>query len=187
MMGHINNLVVELVRDALGTDAVTKLFASANLKQRRYQPEVIYPEAEFQALFRGAQAVFGVDSDAAELTFAEYFMRRSPQMFPAIFEQAGSARGLIERVPTIHRNFPASASQGEFREKVRICESTPSRIVLDYESPNRLCLTLRSVAQRCLAYFGEAGAVHETGCQKEGAPHCRIVVEFHERVAAPSR
>jgi len=187
MMGHINNLVVELVRDSLGADAVAKLFAAAGLKQRRYQPEVIYPETEFQALFKGAQTVFGVDSQAAELAFAEYFMKRSPQMFPAIFEQAGSARGLIERVPTIHRNFPASVSQEEFRDKVRICESTPSRIVLDYESPNRLCLTLRSVAERCLTYFGETGAVHETSCQKQGAPHCRIVVEFHGRVPAATR
>jgi hypothetical protein len=187
MMGHINNLVVELVRDTLGADAVVKLFEAANLKQRRYQPEVIYPEPEFQALFKGAQVVFGVDSDAAENAFAEYFMRRSPEMFPAIFEQAGSARGLIERIPTIHRNFPASVSQSEFREKVRIHESTPGRVVLHYESPNHLCLTLRSVAERCLTYFGETGSVRETSCQKAGAPHCRIVVEFHGRVAAPTR
>jgi len=179
MMGHINNLVVELVRDAKGADAVAQLFAEAGLPQRRYQPEVIYPETEFQALFAGAQAVFGVGSDDAEQAFAQYFMKRSPEMFPAIFEQAGSARGLIERIPTIHRSFPAAASQGAFREKVLICESTPSRIVLDYESPNHLCLTLRRVAEICLDYFGEIGAVSEAACQKRGAPRCRIMVEFH--------
>lgn len=187
MMGHINNLVVELVRDAKGAAAVEQLFAAAGLERRRYQPEVIYPEEEFQALFAGAQAVFGVDSDAAEQAFAGYFMKRSPEMFPAIFEQAGSARGLIGMIPAIHRNFPAAASQGAFRDKVLIAESTPSRIVLDYESPNRLCLTLQRVAQICLDYYGEVGAVSETACQKRGAPRCRIVVEFHgHRAAQPA-
>lgn len=178
MMGHINNLVVEMVRESLGEPAVVDLFAKADLEQRRYQPEVIYPEEEFQALFRGAQAVFGVDAAAAEEAFAGYFMKRSPEMFPAIFEQAGSARGLMERIPTIHRNFPASASQDAYRDKVMITESTPERIVLEYTSPNRLCVTLRKVAQICLEYFGERGAVHETCCQKDGADHCNIVVEF---------
>ena len=179
MMGHINNLVVEMVRDSLGAEAVDRLFAEAGLEARRYQPEVIYPEEEFQALFRGAQAVFGVAADAAEEAFAGYFMKRSPEMFPAIFEQAGSARGLIARIPTIHRNFPASASQGDYRDKVVITESRPERIVLHYMSPNQLCETLQHVAKITLDYFGERGAVRETSCQKDGAPHCNIVVEFH--------
>ncbi|MCR9246343.1 MAG: heme NO-binding domain-containing protein [bacterium] len=183
MMGHINNLVVEMVRDALGDDAVADLFAKAELESRIYQPEVVYPESEFQALFRGAQSVFGVGSDDAEEAFAAYFMKRSPEMFPAIFEQAGSARGLIERIPTIHRNFPASASQDAYRDKVAIIESTPERIVLEYDSPNQLCNTLRRVARICLDYFGEEGAVHETCCKKEGAEHCRVVIEFHGQKA----
>lgn len=184
MMGHINNLVVGLVRDTLGEPAVQVLFQEAGITPRRFQPELIYPEAEFQALFQAAQKVFGVDAVAAEQAFAKYFMERSPQMFPAIFELAGSARGLIERIPAIHRNFPASASFGDFREKVVICESTPARIVLEYTSPNLLCLTLRTVAQHCLEYFGESGAVHETGCQKLGEPCCRIVIDFHGPRAA---
>lgn len=183
MMGHINNLVVELVQESLGADAVPELFAAAGLKQRRYQSELIYPEDEFQALFRGAQSVFGVDADTAEHAFAQFFMRRSPEVFPAIFEQAGSARRLIEMVPKIHRSFPASVSQDDFREKVTIQESTPAHIVLDYCSPNRLCITLKAVAEICLSHFGERGAVHELCCQKDGAPHCRIEVEFHGAAA----
>lgn len=179
MMGHINNLVVELVRDALGEKAVGDLFDAAGMAPRRFQPELIYPESDFQKLFQAAQKVFGVGDADAEKAFAKYFMQRSPQMFPAIFELAGSARGLIERIPAIHRNFPASASFGDFREKVVICESTPARIVLDYTSPNLLCLTLRTVVGHCLEYFQETGDVHETSCQKLGDACCRIVIDFH--------
>ena len=179
MMGHINNLVVRMVNDKLGEEAVSELFTAAGLERREYQPEVIYPEEEFQALFLGAQQVFGVDGESAERAFSEYFMQEVPKMFPAIFELSKSARQLIERVPIIHRNFPAAASQGDYKEKVFISESTPERLVLEYESPNLLCLTLRCVTEITLEFYGEKGSVYETECQKEGAARCRIVVEFH--------
>ena len=180
MMGHINNLVVEMVRDHLGNEGVGSLFAAAGLEERCYQPEVIYPEEEFQALFRGAQHVFDVDSDAAEKAFSSYFMEVSPKQFPAIFRQAGNARGLLERFPTIHRNFPAAAQQ-DYQEKVFVTESTSDHIVIEYDSPNRLCITLRTIAGIVLEYYGERGTVTETACQKEGAPRCRVVVAFDGR------
>lgn len=181
MMGHINNMVVQMVRDNLGEEAVAELFNAAGLEDRKYSPEVIYPNEEFQALFRGAQQVFGLESEAAEKAFSKYFMEVSPKMFPAIFEQAGSARGLIEKIPVIHRNFPAAASQSEFRDQIFILESTPDRLVLEYDSPNQLCITLRTVAGLTLDYYGESGSIAETACQKNGAPRCQVVMEFDGR------
>ena len=104
---------------------MTKLFAEAGLRPTKYQPEVIYPEPEFQALFRGAQAVFGVDAVPAEKAFSKYFMHVSPKMFPAIFRHAKNARQMLEKIPSIHRNFPSAASQGAYQDKVFITESTP--------------------------------------------------------------
>lgn len=178
MMGHINNLVVQMVHENLGDDGVARLFEHAGLTPRRYQPEVIYPEAEFQALFRGAQKVFGVDSETGERAFSKYFMHMSPKMFPAIFKYAKSARELLEKVPDIHRNFPSAASQGDYQDKLFVAASTPERLVFEYDSPNQLCITLQTVASLVLEYYGEAGAVGETTCTKLGAPRCRVVVEF---------
>jgi hypothetical protein len=183
MMGHINNMVVQMVRENLGEEGVAKLFEHAQLPPRHYQPEVIYPEPEFQALFKAAQAVFGVDSDVAEKAFSKYFMHVSPRMFPAIFKHAKSARQMLEKIPSIHRNFPSAASQGDYQDKVFIAESTADRIVIEYDSPNHLCLTLQTVAGMVLDYYGETGLVSETACQKQGAPRCRVVVEFHGKRA----
>ena len=180
MMGHINNMVVTMVRENLGEEGVAKLFAHAQLDpSTKYQPEVIYPEAEFQALFKGAQAVFGVDSETAEKAFSKYFMHVSPKMFPAIFKHAKSARQMLEKIPGIHRNFPSAASQGSYQDKVFITESTPERIVIEYDSPNQLCVTLQAVASIVLDYYGEIGEVSETACSKHGAPRCRVVIAFH--------
>ena len=183
MMGHINNMVVQMVRENLGEEGVTKLFAQAGLAPTKYQPEMIYPEPEFQALFRGAQAVFGVDAETAEKAFSKYFMHVSPKMFPAIFRHAKNARQMLEKIPSIHRNFPSAASQGEYQDKVFITESTPERLVIEYDSPNMLCVTLQTVGSIVLEHYGEAGLVSETACKKKGAPRCRVVFEFQGKLA----
>ena len=183
MMGHINNLVVQMVREELGESGVASLFSAAGVESKTYQPELIYPDEEFQALFRGAQQVFGVDTETAEVAFAKFFVDISPRMFPAMFELAGSARGLMERIPTIHQNFPAAAAQADYQEKVFVDESSPERLVLEYDSPNRLCTTMRHVATHVLDFYGEKGTVHETACQKNGDPRCRIVVDFEQQNA----
>jgi hypothetical protein len=184
MMGHINNMVVQMVRENLGEEGVTKLFAHAQLPPTKYHPEVIYPEPEFQALFRGAQAVFGVDAETAEKAFSKYFMHVSPKMFPAIFKHAKSARQMLEKIPGIHRNFPSAASQGEYQDKVLITESTPERLVIEYDSPNMLCVTLMTVGSLVLEYYGEKGLVSETACKKQGAPRCRVLFEFQGKLSA---
>jgi hypothetical protein len=184
MMGHINNLVVQLVRDHLGEDGVAALFRHAGIEPQRFQPEVIYPEPMFQSLFAAAQQVFGADQEAAEKAFSEYFMEASPRMYPAIFKHAGNARSLIEKVPMIHRNFPAAAARGQYRDKLRVVESTPERILIEYDSPNRLCTTFKTVAGIVLKYYGEKGTVTEHRCAKEGHPCCVVEVTFEGKIAA---
>lgn len=178
MMGHINNMLLHMVEKHHGKGGVTRLMALAGLSTHRYHPEVIYPEAEFQALYRATKELYGVGDDAAQKAFADYFMEESPKKFPAIFKVAGGARRLLEMVPTIHKQWPSAASQGEFREKVTLVGSHPDRLVFKYDSPNRLCSVLRFVAENVLSHYGEQGTVTETQCALSGAPWCEVAVCF---------
>lgn len=178
MMGHINNLLIRMVEKHHGSDGVLRLFALARISRKQYQPEIIYPEEEFQALYAAAKAIYGVGDEAAQKAFSDYFMEVSPVMFPAIFNVAGNARSLFEKVPTIHKQWPAAVSAREFREKLYILESSKERLVFKYDSPNHLCGVLRCVAQGVLAYYREQGTVTETQCALKGAPWCEIEVRF---------
>jgi hypothetical protein len=178
MMGHINNLLIQMVEKSLGAERVEQLFTLAGIPRKRYQPEIVYPEEEFQSLYRAAKEMFGVDDEAAQQAFSNYFMQVSPVMFPSIFKYAGSARGLFEKVPTIHRQWPSAASAKDFREKLCILESSKERLVFKYDSPNHLCGVLRFVAEGVLAYYGETGSVSETQCALKGAPWCEVEVRF---------
>lgn len=178
MMGHINNLLLRMVEKHHGPEGVARLFALAGIPPKRYQPEIVYAEEEFQALYRATKELYGVDDDAAQKAFADYFMEASPVLFPAIFSFAGNARSLLEKVPTIHKQWPAAVSAADFREKLFVLESTPERLVFKYDSPNHLCRVLRYVAEGVLAYYREKGTVIETVCALDGAPWCEVEVRF---------
>jgi len=178
MMGHINNLLIAMVEKHHGSEGVARLFALARTSRKHYQLEIIYPEVEFQALYAAAKSIYGVEDEAAQQAFADYFMEVSPVMFPAIFTVAGNARTLFEKIPTIHKQWPAATSAKEFRQKLCVIESSSERLVFKYDSPNRLCGVLRFVAQGVLDYYHETGTVTETQCVLEGAPWCEVEVRF---------
>jgi hypothetical protein len=178
MMGHINNLLIHMVEKHHGPEGVSQLFALSGITKTQYQPEVVYPEEEFQALYGAAKELYGVEDEAAQKAFSDYFMEVSPVMFPAIFNFAGDARGLFEKVPTIHRQWPSAASAKDFREKLSVLKSTKTLLTFKYDSPNHLCGVLRFVAEGVLAHYQEKGTVTETQCALKGAPWCEIEVRF---------
>ncbi len=178
MMGHINNLLIRMVETHHGSEGVSRLFALAGIPPKPYQPEIIYSEEEFQALYRAAKELYGVGDEAAQKAFADYFMEVSPVMFPAIFTVAGNARSLFEKVPTIHKQWPSAASAKDFRDKLYVLESSHERLVFKYDSPNHLCGVLRFVAEGVLAHYREKGTVTETRCALKGAPWCEVEVRF---------
>ncbi len=178
MMGHINNLLIQMVEKHHGSEGVSRLFTLARIPKKRYQLEIIYPEEEFQALYVAAKTIYGVGDEAAQKAFADYFMEASPMMFPAIFSVAGNARSLFEKIPTIHRQWPAAASAKLFREKLLILASDEKRLVFKYDSPNHLCGVLRFVAEGVLDHYHEMGTVTETQCALKGAPWCEVEVRF---------
>jgi hypothetical protein len=94
MMGHINSLLIHMVEKHHGSDGVLRLFTLAGISKKDYQPEVVYSEEEFQALYNAAKKLYCVGDEAAQKAFSDYFMEVSPVMFPATFKIAGSARGI---------------------------------------------------------------------------------------------
>jgi len=178
MMGHILNLLLKFV-ESQGSEAdVTTVLNRAELGEKTYRPEVIYSEEEFQLLYTTIKEHFGVEDQVAQEAFAEYFMQVSPELFPAIFEIAGSARNLLEQVPNIHRQWPSAASFHDFTEKVTLVESTEERVLYQYKSQNQLCRLLVRVSELVLEHYKEEGVVHELACTLNGADQCEVEICF---------
>lgn len=185
-MGHVMNLLVDMVREAGGEPAVQRTFSAAGMEPVDYHFERIYPEAEFTALLGGALDTLGASPEQGELAFAEYFMRVSPVHFPAVFKLSGDARTLLERVPHLHRSMPSAAQAGAFREKLRVAERGPDWLLLHYRSPHRLCTFLQRAVELLLQHYGERGEIRELECARRGAPACLVHVRFLGCTPAPS-
>lgn len=178
MMGHIQMLLIGMVQKHHGEEGVQKLFELANLPKQTFRTEVIYPDEQFQSLYAATKKLYGVDDETAQKAFSDYFVEVSPKMFPAIFKEAKNARGLFERVPIIHKQWPSAASMSKYKERISVLVSEKDRLVYKYESPNNLCGVLRHVAEGFLSYYKESGVVSETQCARRGAQWCEVEIRF---------
>lgn len=178
MMGHIHMLLIGMVRKHHGEGGVQKLFEFANIPRQEFRREEIYPDEQFQNLYAAVKKLYGVDDEVAQKTFADHFVEVSPVMFPAIFKEVKNARGLFEKVPLIHKQWPSAASMSKYEERISVLVSEKDRIVYKYKSPNQLCRVLRYIAEGMLSYYKESGVVSETKCTRRGAPWCEIEIKF---------
>lgn len=178
MMGHVMDLFLRFIEEQGGAESVDRVFAVSGLERREYRFEQVYPEDEFGALVGAALEVLETDVSTVEAAFASFFMRVSPEIFPAIFELSENAQTLLSRIPHVHRSIPSAASKERFVDKLVVSDQAPGRLLLRYESPHKLCGFLKRVAQLTLDYYGETGEIIEHDCARQGAEACSIEIRF---------
>ena len=159
-------------------EATEKIFEVAEVERKTYRFEVVYPEEEFGALVGAAMEVLSLEVPEVEKAFAEYFMRVSPELFPAIFELSEDAKTLLQRVPVLHKSIPSAASRKEYKDKLVVEETGESSLRMVYDSPHKLCGFLKHLLRLTLDYYGEQADVTEHTCSRTGGEACLIDVEF---------
>ena len=178
MMGHVMNLFTQFVREQGGDEAVKKLQEAPGGRSEEYRFEEIYPEDEFTALVGSALSALEMTVPDLEESFARFFMRVSPEIFPAVFDLSSGARDLITRVPTLHRSIPSAASRERFKDKLIVQDERENSLLLRYDSPHKLCVFLQHLCQLALDHYGETGRIEEHECAREGADACLVEIHF---------
>lgn len=178
MMGHVITLLTQFIEECGGEAAVAATYERAGIPRHSYRFDTSYAEEDFSKLLHAGIAVLGATPEQAEEGFARFFLRVSPQLFPAIFTQSGNARTLLERIPHLHRSIPAAASRSNFIEKLGIHSTTHDSFVYSYRSPHQLCHFLRRACELTLEHYGESGEVRELACARSGADACLVEIRF---------
>ncbi|MFT5289914.1 MAG: hypothetical protein ACI82F_001985 [Planctomycetota bacterium] len=182
MMGHVMNLFTQFVHEKGGEEARLGLYTHIGVSPREYHFEELYPEEEFTALVVAALENLSLSVPELEEAFADFFMRASPTIFPAVFEIATGARDLLSRIPHLHRSIPSAVSRDSFVDKLIVKEERTHSLLLKYDSPHRLCGFLQHVCQLTLEHYGETGRIEEHECAREGEAACLIEVHFDEDI-----
>lgn len=158
MMGIINNLLLQFVEESAGAEARAQVLERAGMTGQVFRSEVIYTEEEWQKLIGATLAHLGVDAVAGQKAFAAWCFPVLTRKFRPFFASARSAREFLEKVPTIHRDFPSSSQVG-FVDKIMVRSSAPDRLVYAYQSPNNLVVLLVELGQALAAHYHEEVAI----------------------------
>jgi hypothetical protein len=180
MLGLIQKLLLDLVEDKAGGEAVSEVRRRAGVP-----PDCIfrigeaYSDEEWRRLFRAACDVLHTGESETIEAYADVFGRDVLSRFPTWFEMSANSREFLERQITIHNVFASGVRDPEARkavvDKFRI-EKRGDGIVTHYRSPNRLCSLYKSLARWMFRHYGDEAILEEAKCMLLGDEECEIHV-----------
>ena len=185
MVGLIQKLLLDLVEQVGGADAVQAVRNAAEVpEERRFRLDTVYPDDEFQRMLQAACKVLGKTQEEVEVAYADFFGRDSLRRWPIWFETSSGARHFLERQQTIHNTFATGVRDPDARRGIRDkfhIEKLDHELVTHYRSPNNLCGLYVALARWILDYYKEDATIEESRCTKRGDAEC----EFHIRWPQP--
>jgi hypothetical protein len=180
MVGLIQKLLLDLVEEKAGADAVSAVRLSAGVPPDRvFRIGEVYSDEEWQRLVRGACDVLRWTEAEAMDAYADFFGRDALSRFPMWFEMSANSREFLERQVTIHNVFASGVRDPDARkavvDKFRI-ERHKDEIVTHYRSPNRLCSLYKSLAMWMFRHYGDDAVLEEPKCMLRGDEECELHV-----------
>jgi hypothetical protein len=180
MVGLIQKVLLDLVEERAGTDAVSAVRLSAGVPPDRvFRIGEMYSDEEWQRLLRATCDVLHCSEAEAIEAYAEVFGRDALSRFPMWFEMSANSREFLERQITIHNVFASGVRDPGARkavvDKFRI-ERHKDEIITHYRSPNRLCSLYKSLARWMFRHYGDEATLEEPRCMLRGDEECELHV-----------
>jgi hypothetical protein len=180
MVGLIQKLLLDLVEEKAGAEAVAEVMRRAGVPPDRvFRIGEAYSDEEWQRLLRAARDTLHSSEDELMEAYAEVFARDALSRYPMWFEMSANSREFLERQITIHNVFASGVRDPEARkavvDKFRI-EKHKDEIVTHYRSPNQLCSLYKALARWMLRHYGDEAVIDEPKCMVRGDEECEIHV-----------
>lgn len=177
MMGVILIGLSEFVKKKKGKLAVEEVFKGSGVNPSSIMEQRIYPEETFQALFKKASEVVETDPHELQIEWGRFMAKMVNNKFPVFFNDAETAKGLLEKVPEIHfKVFPTIV--GKQSQKMNIKESGKDYIIFEYRSPNGLCTFMKAMIDETVKKYDAKASIVETHCVRKNDPLCEVKVVF---------
>jgi hypothetical protein len=180
MIGLIQKLLLDLVEEKAGPEAVTAVKRAAGVPlDRVFRIGEVYSDTEWQNLLSAACRVLGANEDQVMELYADVFGRDALVRFSRWFEMSANSREFLERQITIHNVFASGVVDPNKRkavvDKFRI-ETFDDKIVTHYRSPNKLCSLYKALARWMFSHYADEAVIEETKCMHRGDEECEIHV-----------
>lgn len=182
MVGLVQKLLMDLIEESAGADAVAEVKRRADVPADRvFRMDEVYDDEEWRRLLVATCDVLELTPDQAEQAFADYFCKDALQRWPMWFQMSKNAREFLLRQPAIHNGFATGVRDAESRQAITDkfeVEEKDQDLVVHYRSPNKLCGLYMKLAKWIINHYGDNATVNEKQCSKNGHAECEIHVQW---------
>jgi hypothetical protein len=155
--------------------AVGESVAGAPLASRIYDDEYWLKGVE------AASKLSKLTADTLLRAYGRYFLLNglTGHFCAYLLDQARSGRALLLAMRDAHAQMRRASERlipPIFRYES--ISTNPNELVLIYDSPRRLCSLLWGTIEGAAERYGEQVQIVERACMKQGAPECRLEIQF---------
>jgi hypothetical protein len=175
--GIVFNLLETLVARDFGDEKWESLIESAGVSGA-YTSLGSYPDADLFALVAAASEALALDPADVTRWFGRGAMPLFAERYPALFQEHRGTRSFVMTLndiihPEVRKLYP-----GAIVPVFDFDTSDPERLLMDYESPRKLCAFAEGLVQGAADHFDETVVIDQPLCMNRGDGHCRLAITF---------
>jgi hypothetical protein len=142
----------------------------------RLGADVWGPDDDFTKIVAAAARRTGLTPNGLLESFGQFLAPRLLAMYPSLVKPEWGALEVIEHTEyTIHTVVRAQ-HPGATPPYLRVHRTSPSEVIIFYDSPRRLCFVAKGIINGLAQHFGQTLQIAEERCMLAQAPDCTLVV-----------
>lgn len=177
MHGLIFAELKKFVVAQLGGDGWNKLEQKAGLANKIYMPNQVYSDDELQRLVQAAVEITGMPVKDVQAAFGEFAAPELLKLYQSQINPKWTSLDLIEKTEEMVHRVVRLKIPGASPPHLKCTRPTPSRVLIEYSSPRKMCGVAMGLARGVGTRYKEKLKVSEESCMYNGAPSCKIAVE----------
>lgn len=177
MHGIIFAELKKFVVAKFGGEAWNGLVAKAGLPNKIFLPNQVYDDKEIQALIAAAVEMTGSNGKDVQAAFGEFAAPELLKLYSSQINPSWKALDLIEKTEEMVHRVVRLKIPGAKPPHLRCTRPSPSRVVMEYTSPRRMCGVAVGIARGVGTQYKENLRVSEESCMLKGDPSCKILID----------
>ncbi len=139
-----------------------------------YSPDLSYPDREFLALLDSAARLAGKSSREILAAFGERLVAPLLEVFPDVVAPEWRTLDVLRHADVTIHAIVRERHPYAHPPRLSCRRVDASTVVIEYDSPLRLCALGVGLARGIAKRFGEALEFEELQCMEQGADHCQL-------------
>jgi hypothetical protein len=179
MKGVVNKGIQELVEARFGTNAWEEIKKRAGCEEPFFATSEDYPDGMTFALIEAVSELSGLSVETVQVELGKFIVPNTlKKSYPTYFSLAGSSpRDFLLNMNRVHEQVTRSIPNA-MPPRFTYEELPDGRLLVQYDSPRRLCNVLRGLILGVGNLFRQELVIRKLTCSHSGDQHCTMEVMF---------